>query len=102
MSRIKAKIDSGELLKPLYTEEELKMANAYYEAMLKARATLGSMNEGAPKWYAKELYSKGYRKASDVAREIFEEIERVIKNHGITYTQHKIAELKKKYTEEGK
>lgn len=52
-----------------------EMANDYYEAMLKARGTLGSMNEGAPKWYAKELYNAGYRKASDVAEEIFEEIE---------------------------
>ena len=37
---------------------------------------------------------------AEVALEIFEEIEREIKNHGITYTQRKIAELKKKYTEE--
>ena len=34
-----------------------------------------------------------------LAREIFEEIERETKNHGITYAQRKIAELKKKYTE---
>ena len=39
-----------------------EMANDYYEAMLKARGTLGSMNDGAPKWYAKELYAKGYCK----------------------------------------
>ena len=45
------------------------------------------------------LHRKGYRKASEVAREIFEEIERLTKNHGITYTQRVIAELKKKYTE---
>lgn len=51
-----------------------EMANDYYEAMLKARGTLGSMNEGAPKWYAKELYAKGYRKASDVATEILDDI----------------------------
>lgn len=36
---------------------------------------------------------------AEVAREIFEEIERETKNHGIAYTQRKIAELKKKYTE---
>ena len=36
---------------------------------------------------------------AELAREIFEEIERETKNHGITYTQRKIAELKKKYTE---
>ena len=44
----------------------------------------------------------GYRKASEVAREIFEELERLTKNHGITYTQRVIAELKKKYTEDEK
>ena len=38
------------------------MANVYYDAMLKARGTLGSMNEGAPKWYAKHFYEAGYRK----------------------------------------
>ena len=37
---------------------------------------------------------------AEVAREIFEEIERETKNHGIAYTQRKIAELKKKYTED--
>lgn len=52
--------------------------------------------------YAKRFYNAGYRKASEVARKIFEEIEREIKNHGICYAQRKIAELKKKYTEEGK
>lgn len=42
-----------------------EMANTYYEAMLKARGTLGSMNEGAPKWYAKAFYEAGYRKQSE-------------------------------------
>lgn len=42
-----------------------ELANDYYEAMLKARGTICSMNEGAPKWYAKELYAKGWRKASE-------------------------------------
>ena len=37
--------------------------------------------------------------STNVAIEIFEEIEQEIKNHGITYAQRKIAELKKKYTE---
>ena len=45
-----------------------------------------------------EHYNKG---RSDVAREIFEEIEQEIKNHGICYAQRKIVELKKKYTEVG-
>ena len=42
-----------------------EMANTYFEAMLKARGTLGSMNEGAPKWYAKAFYEAGYRKQSE-------------------------------------
>ena len=42
-----------------------EMANTYYEAMLKARGSLGSMNEGAPKWYAKAFYEAGYRKQSE-------------------------------------
>ena len=57
---------------------------------------------------------KGYRKASDVAREIFAEIENILDRHSISYLkvgqicgehyydgvmQFDIAELKKKYTE---
>ena len=56
-----------------------EMANAYYEAMLKARNSLGSMNEGAPKWYAKELYNAGYRKTSDIALEVITEFVEVLK-----------------------
>ena len=75
---------------------------------------------------AEHLYEKGYRKASEVAREIFEEIENALellrrcveegrKNDSIKYQQlhdgrilsieaidYFIEELKKKYTEEGK
>ena len=78
---------------------------------------------------AQNLYNMGYRKASEVAREIFEEIEKEIElalecnykikrdahddNEGLViYVDGKIdclrgltdfvAELKKKYTEEGK
>ena len=76
-----------------------EMARAVEQARIKATDTTNSMNYGFGGWYAKELYSAGYRKASDVAREIFEEIELETKNHGITYTQRKIAELKKRYTE---
>lgn len=84
-----------------------EMANDYYEAMLKARGMLGSMNEGAPKWYAKELYAKGYRKSTDLAEEIFAEIGELINEYleGRSYRHEfikKIHELKKKYTEEGK
>ena len=45
---------------------------------------------------AANSYKRHY---DNLAREIFEDIEREIKNHGITYAQRKIAELKKKYTE---
>ena len=60
---------------------------------------------------AKALYNAGYRKASDVAREIFEEIDDLLTRYRIaTYGGHfysmdmneEYAELKKKYTEEGK
>ena len=53
---------------------------------------------------AKYLYSKGYRKASEVAREIFEEIEKLIISRMIEDIPliddrliTDIAELKKKY-----
>lgn len=55
---------------------------------------------------AEALYSAGYRKASDVAREIFEELEKIA-IHGTTFHglclmsmgEVAFAELKKKYTE---
>ncbi len=52
-------------------------------------------------YLANILYSKGYRKASDVAREIFEEIENKIlaNTSDISGCKHRVfAELKKKYT----
>ena len=58
---------------------------------------------------ATELYDKGYRKASEVAREIFEEIEKLafeVETYGHFYALEigygTFAELKKKYTEDGK
>ena len=59
---------------------------------------------------AEYLIGLGYRKSEEVAREIFEEID-VILNHYKKYNPYndllkviieKYAELKKKYTEEGK
>ena len=53
---------------------------------------------------AEKLYNAGYRKASDVAREIFEEIEKVanLLLNDIDYSGgdfvRDISELKKKYT----
>lgn len=55
------------------------------------------------KYIAEHLYNAGYRKDSEVAREIFGEIEkcRVIGVYGIEgYLIEDIAELKKKFTEE--
>ncbi len=65
------------------------------------------------KKYATRAYNNGYRKASEVAREIFEEIETLLYLNalrGDVFTgryfseelETDIAELKKKYTEEGK
>ena len=58
------------------------------------------------KTLAQYLYEKGYRKASDVAREIFEEIERMLTYFPLFGTiesyivdVRSLAELKKKYTE---
>ena len=53
---------------------------------------------------ATRLYNAGYRKASDVAREIFEEIERCFMYDGKYIghiSQRTFVELKKKYTEGG-
>lgn len=87
-----------------------EMANTYYEAMLKARGTLGSMNEGAPKWYAKHFYDAGYRKASDIFEEIEESLHNLAQlylncdlkdNFGICYSiyEEAVLPIKKKYTE---
>lgn len=68
------------------------------------------MIEGLAHWsdvITEELYNAGYRKASEVAREIFEEVDEAMIEHarGNT-TDHwlfvRIAELKKKYTESEK
>ena len=60
------------------------------------------------KKYATRAYNADYRKTSKVAREIFEEIDKIVIckviHHGeIAYdVTDEYAELKKKYTEEGK
>ena len=63
----------------------------------------GAMHGGSFYFNLEEIEERGKRLMAEhdaeVAREIFEEIERETKNHGITYAQRKIAELKKKYTE---
>lgn len=65
-----------------------EMANAYYEAMLKARGTIGSMNEGAPKWYAKELYAKGYRKQNEVLEEFANRLKEKLYAMPTVYNAH--------------
>ena len=61
------------------------------------------MIEGLEHWsdvIAEELYNAGYRKAQDVAREIFAEIEDVLNNIGY-FDEIDFKALKKKYESEG-
>ena len=53
-------------------------------------------------YVAEELIAKGYRKASDVAEEIFAEIDKLLavdRNGEANLDVRALAELKKKYTE---
>ena len=50
--------------------------------------------------YAKALYNAGYRKASEVAEEIFAEIEKLFFANGVFIHIHSYNELKKKYTKQ--
>lgn len=56
----------------------------------------------SPRMTSSDLYDKGYRERSEVAREIFEEIEVIICKYD-EYPKYQLmldlAELKKKYTE---
>lgn len=80
-----------------------EMARVYEEARMKANETMGSMNEGAGVWYAKAFYEAGYRKQSEVAREIFAEIEKCFCGRLIWCPEETIldevmfTELKEKY-----
>lgn len=52
---------------------------------------------------ARLFYAKGYRKTTDVAEEIFAEIDKLAKEGGVIWTNYAsavLAELKKKYLEE--
>lgn len=53
---------------------------------------------------AEALYNAGYRKASEIAEEIFAEIEKICGTNGFHFicTVEKFKELKKKYTESEK
>ena len=53
---------------------------------------------------AHQIQEQGYRKASEVAEEIFVEIDKLAKEGGVIWTNYAsavLAELKKKYTEGG-
>ena len=85
-----------------------EMAKAIEQARIKATDTTNSMNYGFGGWYAKELYNAGYRKASEVAMEIFAEIEKIAMYGTTPFGLHlrsmgeaAFAKLKKKYTEGG-
>ena len=95
-----------------------EMAKDIEQARIKATDTTNSMNYGFGGWYAKELYNAGYRKSSEVAREIIDTVALIVSqgvNIGIQrgveiadaaeieiYIIAVLDELKKKYTEEGK
>ena len=85
------------------TESQHEYDKAWHECL----QNRGKRPDRENVFYAKFLLDKGYRKASDVAREIFEEIEKYLVTGCTFYGQaiHSIgvgtfAELKKKYTEE--
>ena len=74
---------------------------------------LGSGNftfsgDGISTMFAEALYNAGYRKSSEVAREIFEEIDPLLDkymndaNYSTGEIIYDLAELKKKYTESEK
>jgi hypothetical protein len=65
-------------------------------------ATCGELMPCFSKHFSKRAVEKGYRKASDVAREIFEEIDELLMPFGYqikTISLQKYIKLKKKYTE---
>lgn len=54
------------------------------------------------KWLSKTIYDAEYRRQSEVAREIFEEIDRMCIDTFGNFNHRVFAECKKKYTEEKK
>jgi hypothetical protein len=76
------------------------MIDKQIEEMAKDLENYTCMSEYQAEIASRMLYIKGYRKASDVAREIFEEIEDVINNIGY-FDEIDFRSLKKKYESEG-
>ena len=57
------------------SEKRIKeLAEIIEKRRLEARVTVGSLNEGVGMWYARDLYMKGYRKQSEVVKDVFERI----------------------------
>lgn len=83
-------------------EMQLVMLNAIYLRYYNT-SDVKANNEKEFLKQAKALYEAGYRKASDVAREIFEEIEEnILGSHYLKsyeWNAEAYEELKKKYTE---
>ena len=83
------------------TANYVKQNHKYNNIVDYAKAHIKSRYE----YEAEFLAELGYRKSADVAREIFEEIGKLIEPNGVylwRWDLIKLAELKKKYTEEGK
>jgi hypothetical protein len=83
------------------------------EKQIEEMAKLLHLNYDMPyefsKGLAEFLFDEGYRKASEVAREIFEEIESISSDfpiygniNTVILSERDLAFIKKKYTEEGK
>ena len=74
------------------------------EEMAKDLENHTCMSEFQAEIASRMLYAKGYRKSTDLAREVFEEIDTmifgsIIPNDCAIISTKKLAELKKKYTE---
>ena len=95
-----------------------EMAKVIHQAemedmMLKVTGDIDYLIDAMPMnvYVAQELYNKGYRKASDVARDIITDVIEILNDeyvrcnkweaHIILTITQKVAELKKKYESEG-
>lgn len=87
-----------------------EMAKAMHDGCSIVKATNQCRGEDCLDCGAVTLYEKGYRKASEVAREIFVEIDNILDylkifnscDDILNAIVYRITKLKKKYTEEGK
>ena len=109
---IKSKPSTGETFDSLYGEtKDCKKREKQIEEIAKVMCGGCPDNKECMRclcadWYkAQFIYNAGYRKQSDVAKEIFEEIDNIIYNlrdspfYSSSDAVHELTELKKKYTE---